>query len=412
VAISPDGRLIASAGGDQVIKLWDVATRQELHSYRGHRSWITSVAFSPDGHYLVSGSFDQTAKVYELGVQLSATTYGHTREVRCVAVSPNGKLLASGGADFTVRLWDLPTGKLLYTLTGHENPITALVFLGNDTLVSTSETDKLLKIWNTANGKEKVAVKEGGPSNDVVIMTAKPGGKQFVAWIDRNLVDTFDAATGKQDKSLNVQDKDQEIKSLAFSPDAKLAAVGGADGKVRIMDIEGEKAVGDTITAYEPKEKKKVEKKEEKKEEKKGDEKKADEGVAVADLAFTPDKKTLITGGANGVIKIWDLDKRDKPLHTLPAHKESLVGFTVSPDGKRFASVSMDNVVKLWTIDGKELRTWDFKVPYQLNKPYVRGIFFTPDGTKIASANGDSTLYLLQCPAVEKKDEDKKEDEK
>jgi WD40 repeat protein len=392
VAISSDGKLIASAGGDQVVKLWDVTTKQELHSYRGHKNWITSVAFSPDGHYLVSGSVDKTVRLYELGVQMGAVNYGHTKEVRCVAVSPDGKLLASGGADFTVRLWDLKTGKQKFVMTGHENPITAIVFLPDSkTLISSSETDKMLRIWDTETGKEKAVVKDGGPSNDVVIMTAKPGGKQFIAWIDRNNVDTFDAKTGKQEKTLNVQDKEQDIKALAFSPDATLAAVGDAQGKVRIMDIAGGKAVGDTITAHTmPDEKKK-----------------GDKPVAIADLALTPDKKTLITGAANGEIKIWDLGKRAAPQHTLKAHKQALVGFTVSADGKRFASVSMDNVVKLWSIDGKELRTWDFKVPYQLNKPYVRGIFFTPDGKKIATANGDTTLYLLECPpaAAAKKDE-------
>jgi len=118
----------------------------------------------------------------------------------------------------------------------------------------------------------------------------------------------------------------------------------------------------------------------------------------VVDLCVTPDKKTLVTADKTGEIKIWDLAKRTA-THTLAAHKKPVYGFAMSPDGKRFASIGSENVVKLWDIAaGKELRTWDFKVPFQQNKPYVRGIAYTPDGKYVASANGDSTVFLLECP--------------
>jgi WD40 repeat protein len=105
-------------------------------------------------------------------------------------------------------------------------------------------------------------------------------------------------------------------------------------------------------------------------------------------------------------VKIWDLSNRAKPLHTIAAHKKMIVGFAMAPDGKRFATVSLDNVVKLWdTESGKELRVWDFKVPYQHNKPYLRGLAFTTDGKSVATANGDSTVYLLSCPEAAKAEE-------
>ena len=67
MAFSPDGKYLVSGGGDQVVKLWDVQTRQEVHSFRGHKNWISSVAFSHDGHYIVSAGVDQMVKVWEVG---------------------------------------------------------------------------------------------------------------------------------------------------------------------------------------------------------------------------------------------------------------------------------------------------------------------------------------------------------
>jgi WD40 repeat protein len=106
-------------------------------------------------------------------------------------------------------------------------------------------------------------------------------------------------------------------------------------------------------------------------------------------------------------VKVWSLNDRAKPLHTIAAHKRMIVGFAMAPDGKRFATVGMDNVVKLWSTDtGAELRAWDFKVPFQQNKPYVRGLAFGIDGKNVVTANGDGTVYLLECPAAQGKKEE------
>jgi WD40 repeat protein len=119
---------------------------------------------------------------------------------------------------------------------------------------------------------------------------------------------------------------------------------------------------------------------------------------AISDLMLTPDKKTLVTADKLGQVKVWDVAKREA-RHTIPAHTKMVVAFAMSPDGKRFATVGMENVVKLWETDGgKELRRWDLHVPYQKDKPFVRTLLFTPDGKGLATANGDTTVYLLTCP--------------
>jgi WD40 repeat protein len=74
------------------------------------------------------------------------------------------------------------------------------------------------------------------------------------------------------------------------------------------------------------------------------------------------------------------------------AHKGRIVAFAVSADGSRFATVGSDDEVKVWeTATGKEVRRWDMRGP-------VRNLTFTPDGKHLATANADSTSYLLELP--------------
>jgi WD40 repeat protein len=65
VAFSPDGKRLASAGRDQTVKVWDVASGQETLTLKGHTDWVTSVAFSPDGMRLASASYDRTVKIWD-----------------------------------------------------------------------------------------------------------------------------------------------------------------------------------------------------------------------------------------------------------------------------------------------------------------------------------------------------------
>jgi WD40 repeat protein len=65
VAFSPDGHRLATAGTDQIVRLWNLETRQPLgDSITGHTGTVSSVAFSPDGHRLATGSWDETVRLW------------------------------------------------------------------------------------------------------------------------------------------------------------------------------------------------------------------------------------------------------------------------------------------------------------------------------------------------------------
>jgi tetratricopeptide (TPR) repeat protein len=106
VAWSPDGRRLASASGDQTLRLWDGASGQALATLSGHTSTVLAVAWSPDGRRLASASGDQTLRLWDgASGQPLATLSGHTSAVWAVAWSPDGRRLASASRDQTVRIW-------------------------------------------------------------------------------------------------------------------------------------------------------------------------------------------------------------------------------------------------------------------------------------------------------------------
>jgi len=152
LAISPDGKYLASGGSDQMVRIWDPRTPNSLvHSFRGHRGTISGLAFRKDSLELLSASFDRTLKLWNLNeMSYIDTFYGHTDEVTCLVSGKKEKAL-TGGNDFTCRVWKVvDQTQLLYK--AHEGYVDSVAYLNDELFVSGSQ-DGSIAVWNS--GKKK-----------------------------------------------------------------------------------------------------------------------------------------------------------------------------------------------------------------------------------------------------------------
>jgi len=220
LAFSPDGRFLVSSC--KVAILWEVESKQRLHTLRGHTNVINTVAFTPDSKRIVTGSFDHTLRLWQVqDGGLIATLKGHTHNVFSVAISPQDGVIASGSSDNTIRLWNGQTGDFIKTLADQKTLVNGLSFSPDGRyLVSGvgSMPPYNSHVWSYPAGKEIITYK--GHDNAVFATAISPDGR----WV---------ATAGGNDQAIHIWSlRDGKLKQRLGGVGSTIMAVGfSADGK-------------------------------------------------------------------------------------------------------------------------------------------------------------------------------------
>lgn len=375
IDFSPGGSFVATASNTTpVVRIWNVKDAEEVDVLLGHLGEIRSLDFSPDGNYLATGSEDGTVKIWDWKQphQPKVLT-ADLSEVGALSMSANGTRVAAGDRTSTACVWDVKTGELVFRDDSLADWIDGVALSPDGQLfVAGSKPDPLtdehpqIKVWDLQN---EIVHELSGVTREVSCLAYSADGK-FVAaglyggpppGLIPSKVIIYDTDTWEMLWSANAHQ--QDLWCLAFSPNSELVATGGSDGQIRIWDVQTGKLT-----------------------------RRIDHGQRVTSVAFSPDGLQIASGHWPDSpeiqpvsVNVWDVDTGEL-LRTLPGHSESVFGLAYSPDGRTLASGGANGIVKLWdTKDGNERAT--FRLSFH---GWVFGVAFTPDGRVLACSNGSA----------------------
>ncbi|KAA9376471.1 helix-turn-helix domain-containing protein [Microbispora cellulosiformans] len=372
-AFRPDGRILATSGADHTVRLWDVADARRprpLAVLRGHTDAVRTVAFDPRGRLLATASYDRTAGLWDVSdpgraVRI-ATLTGYSEGLTSAVFSPDHDVLVTTSADAAVRVWDVGDPRhprALPSLKGHTDRVLCAAFTSDGRLLATGGFDNTIRLWDLRHPDRPRPVGVlTGHQNGIVSLAFAPGGRTLASGsYDRTarVWDVTDPAFPSE--PLVLSGHADVVYSVAFSPDGRSLATAGKDTTVRVWDLRTSVLSGHSSP--------------------------------VQSLAASPDGRLLVAGGYR-TARVWDVvaPGGPVPLSTLTGHTDNITAAAFHPGGRLLATGGQDRTVRLWDLsDPRRPRSLAVQAHHEAN---VTSVAFGPGGDLLAGASADGTIDL------------------
>ena len=357
VAFSPDGSLLASASDDGVIRMWNIRTLEQIGEIETKSGGVTSIAFRPDGKILASlngrsattarhRGGDMAIRLWEVESRKPiAVMESHSASVESVAISPDYRLFAAGRQDGAVELWDFGTRERIDVLQGHDATVQCVAFSPDGRLLASGAKEHA-RVWNLQSRKEIAAFKHSAIVESVAF---SPDGKTL-ACVDENCIRLWDIR------------RETQVSMLGEAPLSEEDLI-GETGPFYFLTRLINWLLGVPPTELP-----------------------VHYTSTIQSIAFSPDGKSLVSGGLDNTVRLWDVGGRREIISHEPYQNEAdyanFESVAFSSTGKMFASAGWHKEIHLWSAT-------DHKLIGTLNSgETVEALAFHPDGRFLAAGVG------------------------